>query len=192
MSYPKIMDAAVPPTTAPPGIEGVMGYIGGARATRAWTLAEWLRFQHLAQFPIYVPDITGDPHAQGRDAVTRARSLGWAAHMPELAEQRVIIIDMEAQADRAFYYDIAGEVIAGGFFPACYGSLSTVLGNAAALVIAAAWSGGTVLPEVPAGQTIQGLQWEPNVPVEQTVVDYSVFTPALFARGGVGPRRTAA
>ena len=32
MSYPKIMDAAVPPHTAPPGIEGVMGYIGGRTA----------------------------------------------------------------------------------------------------------------------------------------------------------------
>jgi len=57
-------------------------------------------------------------------------------------------------------------------------------------VIAAAWSGGAVLPPVPAGQTIAGLQWEPNVPVGDTLVDYSVFTPALFARGGVGARHS--
>jgi hypothetical protein len=186
MSYPKIMDAAVPPPFVPPGIDGVMGYIGGARATRTWTLADWLKFSHLVQFPVYVPDITGNPEAQAADAVKLAKARGWAIE-PEPAT-RVIIVDMEAEAARAWYFRMAAGITAGGFVPACYGSLSTVLENAAELVIAAAWSGGSALPAVPAGQTIEGLQWEPNVPVGDTVVDYSVFTPALFARGGVGPR----
>jgi hypothetical protein len=186
VSYPKIMDAAVPPPFVPPGIDGVMGYIGGARATRTWTLADWLKFSHVVQFPVYVPDITADPRAQAADAVARAKARGWAI-MPEPA-RRVIIIDMEAEADREWYAVVANEIMVGGFEPAAYGSLSTVLENAAELVIAAAWSGGSALPAVPAGQTIGGLQWEPNVPVGGTMVDYSVFTPALFARGGVGPR----
>jgi hypothetical protein len=186
MSYPKIMDAAVPPPFVPPGIDGVMGYIGGPRATRTWTLADWLKFSHVAQFPVYVPDITADPRAQALDAVAKATARGWAIE-PE-PNRRAIVIDMEAEADRAWYSQIAAGITAGGFVPACYGSLSTVLENAAELVIAAAWSGGSALPSVPAGQTIAGLQWEPNVPVGGTMVDYSVFTPALFARGGVGPR----
>jgi hypothetical protein len=188
MSYPKIMDAAVPPQFVPPGIDGVMGYIGGPRATRTWTLGDWLKFSHVAQFPVYVPDITRDPAAQAVDAINRAKKLGWAAFMPE-PSRRVIVVDLENLADRSWYAEMAAGITAGGFVPACYGSLSTVLENAAELVIAAAWSGGSALPQVPPGQTIGGLQWEPNVPVQGTMVDYSVFTPALFARGGVGPRR---
>jgi hypothetical protein len=188
MSYPKIMDAAVPPPFVPPGIDGVMGYIGGARATRVWTLADWLKFSHVAQFPVYVPDLNADPVAQAHDAVTKAKALGWAAFMPE-PQRRAIIFDTEALINRPWYATAAAIVTDAGFMPAAYGSLSVVLENAAELVIAAAWSGGSALPAIPEGQTIAGLQWEPNVPVQGTMVDYSVFTPALFARGGVGPRR---
>jgi hypothetical protein len=187
VSYPKIMDAAVPPPTAPAGIEGVMGYIGGPRATRTWTLADWLRFQHLVQFPVYVPDMGADPVAQALEAVAEAKKLGWAAFMPEPG-RRVIGFDLETGINRAWYATLAAHVTADGFIPAAYGSLSTVLENAADLVIAAAWSGGSALPQIPAGQTIGGLQWEANVAVEGTMVDYSVFSPELFARGGVGPR----
>src|ERR1700675_22711 len=163
MSYPKIMDAAVPPLTAPAGIEGVMGYIGGPRATRVWTVAEWLRFSHLSQFPVYVPDLGADPHVQAREAVSLVTSLGWAAFMPEPV-RRVIVFDTETLANRAWYAEAAAIVTVSGFMPAVYGSLAFVLENAAALVIAAAWSGGAALPPVPEGQTIAGLQWEPNVP----------------------------
>jgi hypothetical protein len=187
VSYPKIMDAAVPPQFVPPGIEGVMGYIGGPRATRTWTLADWLKFSHLAQFPVYVPDITRDPDAQAADAAHRAITLGWAARMAEPGN-RVIVIDLEAEADREWYAAMAAGITQLGFTPACYGSLSTVLGNAAEIVIAAAWVSGGAFPGLPPGQTIDGIQWEANVPVQGTMVDYSVFTPALFARGGVGPR----
>jgi len=187
VSYPKIMDAAVPPHTAPPGIEGVMGYIGGARATRVWTYGEWLRFQHLRQFPLYVPDLNHPPAPQALDAVTRAKKLGWAAFMPEPV-RRVILVDLQAETHPAWRAGAAAVVTAAGFVLVVYGSLSTVLGNAAELVIAADWTGGSALPPVPAGQTIGGLQWEPNVAFGGTMVDYSVFTPALFARGGVGAR----
>lgn len=190
VSYPRIMDAAVPPTTAPAGIEGVMGYIGGARATRVWTVAEWLRFSHLAQFPVYVPDLGADPVAQAHEAVAEALRLGWAAHMPP-AQTRLIIFDTETLIDRAWYATAASIVGLSGFVAADYGSLAFVLENAAEIVIAAAWVSGSVIPPIPAGQTIQGLQWEANVVVEQTLVDYSVFSPALFARGGTGPRHGA-
>lgn len=190
MSYPKIMDAAVPPATAPPGIDGVMGYIGGPRATRVWTLADWLRFQHLRQFPVYVPDLGTDPMTQAADAVALAENRGWAARMAQPGN-RVIVIDMEAESDRGWYATMARYITSGGFTPACYGSLSTVLDNAAELVIAADWIGGASTPAVLAGESIEGLQWEANVPVGGTLVDYSVFTPELFARGGVGPRHGA-
>lgn len=187
MSYPKIMDAAIPPGTAPDDVNGVMGYIGGD-AVHVWTLAEWQRFAHLAQFPVWVMGGSTDPAGDAHRAVGAAVSLAWAPHMPEPGN-RVIIADMEATIDAEWYDAWAAVVTAEGFTPACYGSLSTVLENAAELVIAADWVGGSVLPPVPAGQTIAGLQWEANVPVGTTMVDYSVFTPALFARGGVGARR---
>jgi hypothetical protein len=187
VSYPKIMDAAVPPATSPAGIEGVMGYIGGARATRVWTTADWLRFQHLAQFPLYVPDLTASAVPQAINAVDLAKNRGWAAFMPEPG-RRVIGFDLETGINRAWYAAAAAIVIEEGFVPFAYGSLSTVLENAAEIVVAADWIGGSVIPQIPPGQTIEGLQWEANVAVGDTMVDYSVFTPALFARGGVGAR----
>src|SRR5712664_1768246 len=125
----KIMDAAYPPVTVPHGIDGVMGYIGG-NTPHAWTVAEWLRFQHTAQFPVYVPNLAGNPVAQGAEAVSLARALGWAPHMAGNSE-RAIIIDLETAIDRAFYYAMANSVMIGGFVPVAYGSMSTVLENAA-------------------------------------------------------------
>ena len=72
------IDAATPPATVPPGVGGVLGYIGGPKATRTWTLDEWLRFEHLAQIPVYVPALIKDPVAQGEAAVRAALALGWA------------------------------------------------------------------------------------------------------------------
>jgi hypothetical protein len=183
----KIMDAAYPPVTAPPGISGVMGYIGGSRATHVWTLEEWLRFTHLPQFPVWVADTGSDPASSGRAAAAAARALGWAPDLPG-GQTRAIVVDMEDFIDPAWYAVTADMITARGFVPVCYGSMSTVLGNAAEHVIGALWD---VIPVIPAGQTLHGLQYEANVPLDGTQVDYSVFDAWLFARGGVGPRRAA-
>ena len=76
-------------------------------------------------------------------------------------------------------------MITGKFTPVAYGSLSTVLMNAAVDVWAASWNGEAV---VPPGQTIHGHQDQADVPFAGTRVDYSVVDAWLFERGGVGPR----
>ena len=186
MSYPKVFDAAVPPETAPAGFAGAMGYIGG-NTPHVWTPAEWRRFEHLSQFPVWVPNLTADAGAQGVAAANAMKKLGWAAFLPE-PDRRVLIIDLEAAQVPAFYRNMAISVEAEGFVPVAYGSLSTVLENAASHVIAAHWD---VIPVIPPGQTLHGLQYEANIPFGSTMLDYSVFDAWLFARGGRGARHGA-
>lgn len=179
-----VIDAAYPPPHVPPEFSGVLGYIGGAKATHVWTLAEWLPFRGMRQFPAYVPDMGADPVGQGIDAVMLAEDRGWAPHLPGAAE-RVIVFDTETGVDRSWWARLAAVVLGGGFIPVDYGSLGVVLGNAAADVLAAEWDG---VASIPAGQTIHGVQYAANVPLGGTKVDHDLFDSWLFNRGGVGPR----
>ena len=88
----------------------------------------------------------------------------------------------------ATWYDAwAATVITGRFTPVAYGSLSTVLVNAAIDVWAASWDGEAV---VPPGQTIHGHQDQADVPFAGTRVDYSVVDAWLYraGRGRAAPR----
>lgn len=176
-------DAAYPPPAPPPGCPLVFGYIGGSRATHIWPARAWLPFRNLRQVPYWVPSMSDNAAEAGRFAVRAAKELGWAPG-PRVGP-RVIGCDMETIEDRAWYATWAGEVVGGGFQPFAYGSLSTVLQNAASDVVAAAWDGEAVIP---AGQTIHGHQDQANVPFAGTQVDYSVVDAWLYERGGVGPR----
>lgn len=179
----RAFDAAYPPPAAPPGCTGVLGYIGGSRAAHVWPARAWLPFRNLRQFPCWVPSMSDNPSEAGRFAVRAALELGWAPG-PKVGP-RVIVIDLEALENRAWYEICAAAVSAGGFVPVVYGSLSTVLANAASDVWAASWDGEAV---VPVGQTIHGHQDQANVPYAGTQVDYSVIDAWLYERGGVGPR----
>jgi hypothetical protein len=180
-----VIDAAYPPAALPVGVDGVMGYIGGA-AAHVWTPAEWQPFHAVRQYPVWV-SVPGSAVDQADEAVAAARALGWAPDMP-LGETRVIICDMETIVSPAWYSIWAARILSGGFVPVCYGSLSTVLGNAAADVLAADWDG---IKQIPAGQTIHGVQYAANVKLGAATVDYDLFDSWLMARGGVGPRRGA-
>jgi hypothetical protein len=182
------IDAENPPASAPTAVEGVMGYLGGPRATRVWTLGDWVPFGTLKQYGIYVPDIGANPLSQGREAVQLALALGWSDKFTG-AQQRAIIIDMETSANAAFYDKIATEISTHGFAPVAYGSLSTVLGNAADDVLAADWDDKAVIPP---GQTVHGCQYLAQHPFKNTVIDYSVIDDWLYQRGGVGPRHKVA
>jgi hypothetical protein len=162
-----------------------MGYLGGPRADRAWTLPEWLAFAHLRQFPIYVPDLARDPIGQGAEAALLALRLGWSGSMRE-PQTRVIVLDMETSANAKWYDGAATTIIAHGFLPIAYGSLSTVMENAANDVLAADWND---VPALPPGQDIHGVQNQANITLGNTTVDYCLFDEWLFQRGGVGPRR---
>ena len=179
----RVFDAAYPPAVAPPGCSGVLGYIGGSRATHVWPASAWLPFRGLRQFPCWVPSTADHPAEVAAEAVAAARNLGWAPG-PTVGE-RVIVCDLETIEDRTWYDAWSTSVTAGGFVPVVYGSLSTVLANAASDVWAADWNGEQVIP---AGQTIHGHQDQADVPFGGTRVDYSVVDAWLYERGGVGPR----
>jgi hypothetical protein len=181
----KTLDAAFPPASCPPGIAGVLGYTGGPRATNVWNPRQWLPYQHVRQFPIFVADLRADPARQGSQAVEQAFTLGWTPYL-EGAARRAVIIDVETGADPAWYKVIADAVYNGGYVPVAYGSLSTVLGNAARDLLVADWND---VPVIPAGQTIHGVQYKAEVPLGNTTVDYAVIDDWLLNRGGIGPRK---
>lgn len=183
MSVHKIMDASQPPTSAPADVAGVAGYIGG-RTPHVWTVPEWQRFARLAQFPIWVPDTTTHPMGQALDAVAAMRRLGWTQFQPDPG-RRALIVDMETTVNAPWYAAFADIINNSGYMAVIYGSLSTVLDNAAADVLAADWDNS---PVIPAGQTIHGVQFLANVPCQGTRVDYDVVDEWLFARAGIGPR----
>jgi hypothetical protein len=181
-----MFDAAVPPWARPAGTVATMGYIGG-RATHTWTPQQWRPFASTRQFPAWVADLSKHPAQQADAAVAAALALGWAAHEPAPGT-RAIIYDLEDQADAAWYAVAASTTALHGFTAVVYGSLSTVLQNAASDVLAAKWDDSAVIPE---GQTIHGKQYKDNVQYGSTVIDYSVIDQWLMQRGGVGIRKGA-
>jgi hypothetical protein len=176
------MDAAVPPLTLPPAAQAVAGYIGG-RATHTWTLAEWLRFSRVPQFPIWVADLGQSPALEAGAAVEAMLHRGWAK-MPEPGT-RALFVDMETSEDASWYDAFELVVIKNDFVPVCYGSASTLVRNDPSAEWVADWDGLPVIPDHPA----HGIQYQANVPYEGTQVDYSVFDAWLFARAGAGPRK---
>jgi hypothetical protein len=180
-----VIDAAYPPLILPKEASAVMGYIGGARATNVWSLGEWQRFAHVKQYPIWVPDLTGNPLIQAEDAVKAALDLGWAPWQRGNGE-RALIFDLETGADALFWQLLQQAVCIRGFVPVCYGSQSTVYGNRAAAYVVADWTGH--IPVLPEGETEHGIQYEANSSWEGTRIDFSVFDQWLFDRGGMGPR----
>jgi hypothetical protein len=181
-----VFDAATPPTTTPPDVTGALGYIGG-RALHTWTPAQWQPFAGLRQFPAWVADFAASPSLEAGRAVEAALDLGWAPHLPA-AETRVIVCDLETSVVPSWYQAWAQVVTANGFLSVAYGSLSTVLGNAASDVIAADFDG---IAQLPPGQTVHGIQYRADVEFGGTQIDLSFFDSWLMARGGVGPRHGA-
>jgi hypothetical protein len=183
MTLHRVFDAAYPPPSAPPGAEGVLGYVGRPGYTpHVWTPEEWRRFQHLRQFPCWLPSLNDAPEHDALLAVDKVRELGWAPRMPQI---RVIICDLETSVVPGWFQRWAGTVGGQGFYGADYGSLSTVTADAAVDVWAADWDG---LAQLPAGQTMHGNQYRANIAFGGTTIDLSVVDDSMFDRGGVGPR----
>lgn len=175
----KVFDAAFPPATAPAGVQGVLGYVGKELFTpHVWTPGEWRRFQHLRQYPCYVPDLAADPAAEARIAVAAVEALGWAK-MPG-PKTRVIVCDLETSVVPAWYAAFAAEVAASGYMPVAYGSLSSIAATYASDLWVAAWDGDPVLEP---GQTIHAHQYASGPDVDLSVIDEW-----MLERGGVGPR----
>lgn len=177
-----VFDAAYPPAKPPSGCQGVLGYIGGDNALHTWTVDEWLRYQHLRQYPCWVPDVHGRSTAAqiGWAAVARANQLGWKSKNGE----RVIVMDLETFANATWWDECATAINKGGYDAVCYGSSSTVGANRATNVWAAHYDGLASALQV--GWCAK--QYRANVACESTQVDYSIITPWLYEHGGTGPR----
>lgn len=181
----KVFDAAFPPAAAPPGADGVLGYVGGqGRTPHVWTPEEWRRFSHLRQFPAWLPDFAADPVRDADAAADAVEALGWAK-MGE-PDTRLILLDGEASRFPGWYKSWADRTTVRGFYPVDYGSLFYVGANFAKDVWAADWND---VAQLPPGQSIGGEQYRANVAWDGTSIDLSVITAELFNRGGIGPRR---
>lgn len=177
----KCFDAAFPPLEAPAGCDSVLGYIGGSRALHTWALDEWRRFSHLRQFPCWVPDPHGrsTPAQIGQAITARANELGWRSS----GGSRVVVVDLETFASAKWWHELATAVNEGGYYAVCYGSAATVRANEASNYWAALYDGEATVPG-----WAHAKQYEANVRVQSTEVDYSVISDWMFERGGVGPR----
>jgi hypothetical protein len=182
----KCFDASRPPPEAPAGCRAVLGYIGGA-TPHVWSLAEWLRFASLRQFPAWLAMLDRDPVAQARQACQTAARMGWVND-----GTRVIVCDTEAFTSRPWYQSWKAEVIRAGYLECNYGSLGTpghplVELNGSGRIWAALWDADPVLE---GGQLVEAHQYDDDVPGPGGVpVDLSVMEHALFILGGGGPRR---
>ena len=93
-----MFDAADPPSSPYPGCQAVAGYIGG-NTPHVWTAAEWQRFGHLRQFPIWTGYAEANPAHHGQQAVAAMRARGWAAGRPD---RRAVIVDEETEVNAAW------------------------------------------------------------------------------------------
>src|SRR5215469_9895656 len=166
MTLHKCFDAAFPPQTASPGAQAVLGYLGRAGQTpHVWTLAEWQRFAHLRQFPAWVPDFGNDPDHEAVAATIAMLDHGWAPGQPDT---RAIVCDLETQVRPDWYQKWADRIGSEGFVSVAYGSLSTILQNAAAHLWVAVWDGD---PVIEPGQTINAHQYDSLPAVDLSVID---------------------
>lgn len=179
MSLYKMIDASDPPPDAA-GASAVAGYIGG-NTPHVWTRAEWQRFAHTRQFPIWVGAGRINGTTDGRAAVDAALKLGWRAHRPQ---RRAIICDVEAFSMRVYLDDFAAEVWAAGFQTEVYESMAVVASNPGKEGIwVADWDG---IMDLPNGTNAH--QYVPNVPYEGTEIDISVISGEFLNHGGEGAR----
>lgn len=185
MTLHKVFDAANPPATAPAGCAGVLGYIGGPKATHTWTPAEWDRFPHLVKFPCWVPDLSNHAGTEATEIVNALTRAGWIQKRAA-GEQFVVIIDYETvgQADAAWHSHLGQALGAKAFAPVAYGSLSTVVELEAAHVWEASWDNAADLG--PGGQTVHGHQYSANAGSSEIPLDFSVVDDWLMVRGRLG------
>lgn len=180
-------DAAFPPQKAPAGHKAVFGYIGG-NTPHVWTLAEWLRFQHLYQFPIWTGYHESHPVQMAKDAVSAALSLGWLRHP---RHPRVIFNDFETEIDPEWSNAFADQVKSEGFITATYGSLSFVLKNKRhnGYFWTAEFNGLAELPDsISPGSVVIADQYLGNVTWENTEIDLNVVDEKFLRHAGTGPR----
>jgi hypothetical protein len=178
-------DASSPPAAAYPNAGAVLGYIGG-NTPHVWTVAEWLRFQHLRQFPIWVGYQESDPAEHAREAVDAMERLGWTPHANT---RRAVIVDEETQVDGPWINTFAQGILDGGYVTIVYESLAVLLDNPHRTgVWVADWNN---VPQLPEGFPVIGCQYRANVAWENTQVDLSVLSDAMIIHGGYGPRHGA-
>ena len=183
VSLYQMFDAAYPPSSPYPGCQAVAGYIGG-NTPHVWTAAEWQRFGHLRQFPIWTGYAEANPTHHGKQAVAAMQALGWAAGRPN---RRAVIVDEETEVNAAWIDAFAAVVWAAGYQTFIYGSLATVLDNPPKEgYLVADWND---VPAVPPYAHVIGHQYKPNVAWDGTQVDLSVISEEMLVHGGQGPRK---
>jgi hypothetical protein len=190
MTLYRMFDASRPPAEPFPGCYAVAGYIGG-NTPHVWTLAEWQRFGHLRQLPIWVADLrpTGlSAYGQAHAAVSAAEDLGWA---PNRHERRAIGLDLETAEVPDFVAVFAEVLHLAGFSCWPYGS--------AAFLFANPTEDGYWVAEYPGpgpvirypGEDVVAHQYAADVAWRDGAVDLSVISGAGLEHLGRGPRRLA-
>lgn len=180
----RIIDAAFPPLEVPPGTDGVLGYVGEVGFTpHVWTVAEWDRFAELGQFPAWLPNLSLPADVDADNAIAAVQALGWAVEPKPFT--RAVVLDLETGKYPDWSLEWGTRVARRGYWPDDYGSMSTLLGNAAYDYWAADWDG---IPLLQPGKRINGDQYAAGIAWENTTIDVSVVDLELWNRRGRGRR----
>jgi len=182
MSLFHAFDASTPPDVAPPGYQAVMGYIGG-ETPHVWTPAEWRRFAHLRQLPIWVARFTEPAVSEAVEAAGVARELGWNDN-----GTRAILGDFEDVTDPRWIAAWGHEIVNWGYIPWGYESANVRAANPPLLgLVIAQWNG---IPNVPRPDPpIIGHQYDHDRPWHDVTIDLDVFDSTVWDHFGFGPRK---
>lgn len=172
------------PAFAPAGFDAVFGYVGGADPAHVWTLQEWLRFQTLRQFPIWVDDHeTADPVQSAIRCAAAVQARGWAND-----HTRIVWLDAEETVRPAWVSSFSHTLNAKGYLSGVYGAAHFAAKTGAEdLWIANA----SVNPGLSGSQVALAYQVDFDVhlgPPTGGTVDISIVSPQAMRLAGVGPR----
>lgn len=184
-------DASDPTTPPPAGTLLVCGYVGlpgaGSPDTpHIWTADEWNAALTAAPGSRALPIAThsydnGDPAISAANAVQACLNLGWAPNRPG-GREKIIFIDGEVLVDADYFAAMQERIADEGFIPVLYGSSYFIRQNPSPYGYwDAAW---TARPPSVLPPNSLGVQWSPG-----TAWDRSVFSPVVFNRAGIGPRK---
>lgn len=183
----RAFDAAFPPAQPYPGCQAVCGYLGGP-TPHVWSLDEWLRFEALRQAGIWLYDPHADASQAGHAAAAAAKRLGWH---PFATTRRVIWLDMELAENPGWIAAFAAAVHADGFIAGDYRSLSSVEPGGDPGILGK-WIADWDHVQAIEWPQVVGHQYAANVAFGGGLVDLNVFSGAVLANFGHGPRRLVA
>jgi hypothetical protein len=168
------------PTPRYPHTKAMLGYLGGDQAAHTWSDEDWAEIPaDMLAMGIWVADFNKSPVDQATDAVTRARSLRFAANARSL---RGILGDFETVTEPVWIAAWGVRIRTLGFMPLGYESESVYHANPKLDgVVVADFDNIPTIPNLP---EVVAHQFKANVPWGGHAVDLTVWDDGMAQHFG--------